>query len=171
MAMDPVKIIILLGLFVTFLFAENVADSAGLLLDTLPIRIAACIILIGVVSYDPFISLGVFMVIAAIYIHHHQHDLNNVLVLEDNMALKGIKSPHTMDSLNQGGSADESHDEMDFTSKEEDQDNEFHKVGNSIDEKQVLQSEGLGSKSQSLFPDDSHHADSLMNGNRNGHHE
>jgi hypothetical protein len=73
--------------------------------------------------------------------------------------------------LEQGGHADESYDEMDFTSKENDQTDEFERVGTSIDEKHALNSEGLGSKSQSLFPEDSTKAAELMRGNQDGSHE
>jgi hypothetical protein len=78
------------------------------------------------------------------------------------------KYNNVMNKLDQGGVSDESLDTMDFTSKSDDQDNEFKPSDSSIDEKHVLNSEGLGSRSQSLFPDDSKHANVLEHGNKNG---
>ena len=162
---------VLIGLLVAFLLVPSIAGNLGTTLDTVPVRIAAVLIVLASLSYDKFIALGVFMVIAAIYIQRHQDELGTINVSGDKMSFNQVKSPGIMEELEKGGHASESHDEMDFTSKHEDQDNEFHNSGSSIDEKHTLQSEGLGSKSQSLFPDDAHHADSLMNGNRNGHHD
>jgi hypothetical protein len=163
--------IALIGLLAIFLLTPIVTESMGSLLDTVPIRIAATVIILASVAYDKFIALGIFMVISAIYIQHHQNDLDSITQSGSPISFKDLKSPKAMDNLEQGGHAGESHDEMDFTSKQEGQDNEFNKVDSSIDEKHTLQTEGLGSKSQSLFPDDSHHADSMMHGNRNGNHD
>lgn len=165
---DPVQILILLSLFVAFLFSEHVANSFGSLLDTLPIRIAACIMVLASASIDKFIAIGVFMVITAVYVRHHQGLLDGADLPKNSTPIKNLKSPDAMDSLMKGGHADESDDQMDFVSKDEDQDNEFHKASGSIDEKHALETEGLGSKSQSLFPDDSRHASSLMKGNQDG---
>jgi hypothetical protein len=57
---------------------------------------------------------------------------------------------------------------MDYMPKVSTQDNAFSKAGSSVDEKQVLVSEQLGSKAQRMFADDSEHANSLERGNRNG---
>jgi len=156
---------------VTFLFVPSISNNLGTTLDILPVRIAAVLVILASIAYDKFIALGVFMVIAAIYIQRHQDDLNSINISGDKMSFNQVKSPGIMENLEKGGHASESHDEMDFMSKQEDQDNEFHGLGSSIDEKHLLQSEGLGSKSQSLFPDDAQHADSLMHGNRNGNHD
>lgn len=162
---------VLIILLTAFLFVSSIASYFGSLLDTLPIRIAAVLMILSALPYDKMIALGVFMVVAAVYIQHHQNALDSIAVSDSPMHYKDLKSPKAMDDLEHGGHAAESHDDMDFTSKQEDQDNEFHAAGSSIDEKHTLQTEGLGSKSQSLFPDDAQHADSLMHGNRNGHQD
>lgn len=167
-ATQGVSLIILL---MAFVFVSSIASYLGSLLDTLPMRIAAGLIILSVLPYDKMIALGVFMVIAAVYIQHHQNALDEIASAESGMHYKDLKMPKAMEDLEHGGHASESHDDMDFTSKQEDQDNEFHPSGSSIDEKHVLQAEGLGSKSQSLFPDDAQHADSLMQANKNGHHD
>jgi hypothetical protein len=131
-------------------------------------RLAFCILLLAIVPVDRLVALGMFMVIGAIYIRHHKDDLDNIIVIKNPMASNYTKAPKAMTELDQGGQADESYDEMDFTSKDDDQTNEFHKVSSSIDEKHALQTEGLGSKSQSLFPEDSHKAAELMKGNSDG---
>jgi hypothetical protein len=76
-----------------------------------------------------------------------------------------------MRGLHQGGHADEMTDVIDYMPKIATQDNAFSKVGSSIDEKEVLTSEQLGSKAQSLFANDSEQANSLERGNSNGRYE
>jgi len=170
-AMDPVKVFLIVGLCAAFLSVQSIVDRLGSALDTIPMRFAAMILVLGSLSYDPLVSLAVFMVIAAIYIQKHQDDLSSVVTTNTMTALKDIQSPQAMDALDHGGYADETVDSMDFTSQKEDQDDEFHKVGNSIDEKHVLQTEGLGSKSQGLFPEELRDAESLMRSNARGSHE
>lgn len=167
---NPVQAGLLLGLFLLFLSCETIAEWLGSYLNTLPVRLAFCILILAMVSVDRFVAIGVLIVVAAIYIRHHQDDLDG-LNLSKEVAPRQIKSPKAMLELDQGGQADESYDEMDFTSKENDQTDEFERVGSSIDEKQALNSEGLGSKSQSLFPEDSTKAAELMRGNEDGSHE
>ena len=170
-AMDPVKVFLIVVLFAAFLSVQSIIDSLGSTLDTIPMRFAAMILVLGSLSYDPLVALAVFMVVAAIYIEKHQDDLSSIVSKNTMTSLKDIKSPRAMESLEQGGYADESMDSMDFTSQKEDQDDEFHKVGSSIDEKQVLQTEALGSKSQGLFPDELRDAESLMRSNARGSQE
>lgn len=167
---NPVQAGVLLGLFLLFLSCERIAEWLGSYLDTLPVRLAFCILLLAMVPVDKFAAIGVLLVVAGIYIRHHQNDLDG-LSLSTEVAPKAVKSPKAMLDLDQGGHADESYDEMDFTSKENDQTDEFEKVGTSIDEKHALNTEGLGSKSQSLFPEDSTKAAELMRGNQDGSHE
>jgi hypothetical protein len=76
---------------------------------------------------------------------------------------------HAMKRLEHGGSSDETYDMADFTSKHESQDNEFRPPSHSIDEKHALNSEPLGTRSESLFPDDSKHVEALEHGNKNGY--
>jgi len=170
MSLDPVQGGLVVGLFLLFLSCETIAEWLGSYLDTLPVRLAFCLIILAMVPVDKFAAIGVLLVVAAIYIRHHQDDLNG-LSLRKEVAPKEVKSPKAMLELEQGGHADESYDEMDFTSKENDQTDEFERVGTSIDEKHALNSEGLGSKSQSLFPEDSTKAAELMRGNQDGSHE
>jgi hypothetical protein len=135
------------------------------------------ILILGALSYDRFIALALFLVVSALYIQHHQDDLNLVLGYgndntRDSMAYVNAKdSPQAMQSLYQGGHADETTDTMDFVPKTEDQDNEFSRAGNSMDEKHVLNSEPIGSKSQNLFAEDSRHVRQMEYENRNGHSE
>jgi hypothetical protein len=76
-----------------------------------------------------------------------------------------------MRGLQDGGHADESTDVMDYMPKASTQDNAFSKAGSSVDEKQLLVSEYLGSKGQRMFADDTENANSLERGNRNGLYE
>jgi hypothetical protein len=170
-AMDPVKVFLIAGLFAAFLSVQSIIDSLGSALDTIPMRFAAMILILGSLSYDPLVSLAVFMVIAAIYIEKHQDDLSSIASKNTMTSLKDFKSPKAMDALEQGGYADESMDSMDFTSHKEDQEDGFHTVGKSIDEKHALQTEPLGSKSQGLFPDELKDAESLMRSNARGSQE
>lgn len=143
-------------------------------LDTLPMRFAAVFIVLGALSYDMLLSLGIFMIVVAIYIQHHHDDVLSVLGSANNMsALNTNESTYakTMAKLDHGGHADETYDSADFTSKTEDQDNEFTRVESSIDEKHMLTTEPLGSKAADLFPDDSRHVNAMEHGNRNGYSE
>ena len=168
---DPVKIAVLVGLCAIFLAIPSIVDSLGSSLDSIPMRFAAAIAILAIMPYDRLVALAGFMVISAIYIQRHQVDLSGVVSSSTMAALSEFKTPEAMESLDQGGHADETLDTMDFVSKEEDQDNEFYATGSSINEKHALQTEGLGSRSQSLFPDDSRGAEHLANSNRNGSHE
>ena len=141
-------------------------------LDTLPMRLAAVILILGSVSYDKYLALGVFLVISAVYIQHHHEDVLGVLGTKNNgefAQLSDEKYNNAMQRLDHGGHADESYDIGDFTSKAEDQDNEFKPVDSSINEKHALNTEPLGSRSQSLFPDDSKHVNAMEHGNKNGY--
>lgn len=166
---NPIQAGLLLGLFLLFISCERISEWLGHLLDTIPVRLAACILILATVPVDQFVAIGVFMVIAAVYIRHHQNHLDGIIPTR-NISVNDIKSPKAMVELDQGGQADESYDEMDFTSKETDQTDEFERVSGSIDEKHVL-NEGLGSRSQNLFPEDSTKAAELMRGNQDGSHE
>jgi hypothetical protein len=135
------------------------------------------ILVLGALSYDKFIALALFLVVSALYVQHHQDDLNLVLGYgndntKDLMAyVKATGTPQAMQSLDQGGHADETTDTMDFVPKTDDQDNEFSRAGNSMDEKHVLNSEPLGSRSQNLFAEDSRNAKYMEYDNKNGHNE
>jgi len=162
----------LIILFICFLFVPQITATMKSSLDTLPMRLAAVIFILGSVSYDKYLALGVFLVISAVYIQHHHEDVLGVLGTRNNGGfgeLSDEKYNNTMQRLDHGGSADESYDIGDFTSKAEDQDNEFKPVDSSIDEKHALNTEPLGSRSQSLFPDDSKHVNAMEHGNRNGY--
>lgn len=165
------QLILLIVLLIVFISTKSITDTLGSLLDTIPMRIAAVVIVLATVRFDKLVAIGVFMVIAAIYIQHHQNELGVLSLSENKISFNQVKSSAVMDDLEQGGHADETHDEMDFTSRQEDQDNDFHPPGSSIDEKHALQTEALGSKAQSMFPDDSQNAESLMQGNSRGHHD
>jgi hypothetical protein len=170
---DPIEIGGLVLLFASFLFVPQLTDMLKSSLDTLPMRFAAIILILGSLSYNKFLALGLFLVIMAIYIQHHHDDVLNVLgsanmAAFDQAGNAGAKYS-AINKLDQGGSADESYDSSDFTSKTEDQDNEFKQSDHSIDEKHALLTEPLGSRSSSLFLDDSKHVDALEQGNKNGY--
>ncbi len=140
-------------------------------LDTLPMRFAAVFIILGALSYDTVLGLGIFIIIMALYIEHHHDDVLSVIGSANNMSAFNSNDVKTMVKLDQGGEADESYDSSDFISKTEDQDNEFTKVDSSIDEKYTLLTEPLGSKAAALFPDDSRHVNAMEHGNKNGYSE
>jgi hypothetical protein len=87
---------------------------------------------------------------------------------EVNGTVNPYEIPRRPVNVNYGGHADETHEVADFTPQKEDQDDEFTKVGESIDNKQVLVSETLGSRAQSMFNEDMKQAEALAMGNRNG---
>lgn len=172
MAAEVPQMLVILFLGVLFLATPMVAQYMDSLLDTLPMRLAVLIVLLGVVAYDKLIALGLFMVIMAVYIQHHQDDLMSVIGAQGAPYKKSFQNSDVMAELDHGGHADETYDTADFIPKEEDHDNEFHRAnGPSIDEKHALNTEHLGTRSQSLFPDDARHANSLEHSNRNGHHD
>lgn len=163
----------LILLFICFLLVPQITATLKGSLDTLPMRLATVFILLAIISYDRYLALGTFLVVTAVYIQHHHEDILGVLGTKNNMGgfgpLNNEKHNSTMQRLEHGGHADESYDTGDFTSKAEDQDNEFKPVDSSIDEKHALNSEPLGSRSQSLFPDDSKHMNAMEHGNKNGY--
>jgi hypothetical protein len=166
---DPVKIGVLGLLFVAFLFVPRISAALGHSLDSLPMRLAAVITILASVSYDKYVSLGIFLVITATYIKHHQYDLMSLSPTGDiKVKANPYEIPKHDNTVRHGGHADESYEIADFTPQKDDQDNEFAGVGHSIDEKQVLVSETLGSRSQAMFNDDMRHAEALAMGNRNG---
>lgn len=162
------KIGIVALLFVAFLFVPRLSKALGHSLDSLPMRLAAVILILASVSYDKYVSLALFLVIVATYIKHHQHDLAGLSPTVAAAPLNPYEIPKNHVSVKHGGYADESHESSDFTPQKEDQDDEFTRVGESIDHKQVLVSESLGSKAQSMFNEDMKHAEALAMGNRNG---
>jgi len=172
MATDPVKIGLLILLLISFLFVSKISRNAGTILDTIPIRLLAVILVLGSFSYDRYLALAVFMVVCAVYINHHHYDILTIL---DGGKIVGTyeddpeKYSYAMRKLEQGGVSDESYDTADFTSKYEDQDNEFRAPSHSIDEKHALDTEPLGTRSESLFPDDSRRVEALEHGNKNGY--
>ena len=173
---DPIEIGGLVLLFASFLFVPQLTDMLKSNLDTLPMRFVAIILILASLSYNKFLALGLFLVISAVYIQHHHNDVLNILGSANNMAAlqagnAGSKHASALNKLDQGGSADESYDTSDFTSKMEDQDNEFKQADHSIDEKHALITEPLGSRSASLFPDDSKHVNAMEQGNKDGYFE
>ena len=169
MVADPVKIGVLALLFAAFLFVPRLSAALGHSLDTLPVRLAAVIIILASVSYDKYVSLGLFLVITATYIKHHQHDLMSLATTGDiEVKANPYEIPNPGVHVKHGGYADETNEVADFTPQKEDQDDEFTRVGESIDNKHVLVSETLGSRAQSIFNEDMKHAEALAMGNRNG---
>lgn len=177
-AFSPIQISSLAILFIAFLAVPSIVKVVDTSLDTLPMRFASVILVLGVLSYDRFIALALFLVVAAIYIQHHHNDVMIVLgPAGDNTSrslpldLNALRDADAMRGLQDGGHADETTEVMDYMPKVSTQDNAFSKAGSSLDEKQLLVSEHLGSKAQRMFADDTEHATSLERGNRNGLYE
>ena len=172
MSTDPMKIGILVILFIAFLTIPSIDNILHGVLDTLPMRLAAIITILALIPYDRFIALAIFLVITGLYVHHHQEDLKGVFDLQRIQSLNsykpGTNSPSVFQDINKGGHAEEVYDTMDFVPKIEDQDNKFTNVGDSQDEKHALITEPLGEKSQSLFPEDMKHAEFMEHGNKLG---
>ena len=172
---DPIEIGGLVLLFASFLFVPQLTKMLKSSIDTLPMRFVAIILVLASLSYNKFLALGLFLVICAIYIQHHNDDVLNILGSANMAAFDQSGNAGSnynsaaINKLNQGGSADESYDSSDFTSKAEDQDNEFKNPDSSIDEKHALIPESLGSRSASLFPDDSRHVSAMEQGNKDGY--
>lgn len=172
--MEPIEIGGLIVLLSVFLFIPRITAFMKHSLDTLPMRLAGILLMLGALTYNKLLALGVFLVITAIYIQHHHEDVLEIIGTKNNLsayssANVNAKFSNAMDKLDQGGSADEEYDSSDFTSKAEDQDNEFKAPDSSIDEKHALNTEPLGSRSESLFPDDSKHVSAMEQGNKNGY--
>ena len=159
-------------LLLTFLFASNISKALGSALDSLPIRFLAVLLILGSFTYDKVISVGVFLVVAGIYIHHHHLNVLNITGTINNLASynnAGTENSEAVSKLDQGGVADESYETSEFTPRQEDQDNEFDYAERSMNEKHVLLTEPLGSRSQNIFPEDIKHATLAEHGNRNGY--
>ena len=173
---NHVQILSLVVLFVLFLGVPTISKMLGSTLDSLPIRFLAVILILASVRYDGLISLGVFLVIAALYIHHHNNDLTSIRLngLSSSQAVinSGVRfeTPAAMAGLEDGGQADVTDDMMDFMPKRDIQDNEVHQTAqDSINEKHVLGSEPLGaSKAQNLFGDDARNARGLEQWSKDG---
>jgi hypothetical protein len=167
------EIAALIVLFICFLLVPQITAMLKSSLDTLPMRLAAVILILGSVSYDRYLALGTLLVVTAVYIQHHHEDILDIVGTANNMnafdSSSNKKHNSTMQQLDQGGNADETYETGDFTSKTEDQNNEFNPVDSTMNEKHVLTTEPLGSKSQNLFPEDSRHVNAMERGNTNGY--
>jgi hypothetical protein len=168
MTVDP-NLLGLIVLFVVFMFVPKITDYLGRTLDTLPIRLAAVILVLASISYDKFIGLGVFLVVMAVYIMNDQNDLIGITSRGEMVESADPYSiPKMTVDLEDGGHADETYETADFTPQKEDSDNDFSPVGQSQDEKHVLVSEALGSKASVMFNSDMKHAEAMAMANRNG---
>ena len=167
MAVNTTQIGVLSVLFVTFLYVPTLARSLGHTLDTLPIRLAAVILILASIPYDPLVSLGLFLVITGLYIQLHHDDVLSV-TNNKQFPVNAIQDPAAMKMLHHGGHAQESYETDDFMPNKGVDNNTFESGYGSIDEKHALPTEPLGSKSQSLFGEDMVNAEALQHGNRNG---
>jgi hypothetical protein len=173
-AMDLMKVGLLIVLLLAFLVVNKISWRLGSTLDTVPVRIACILMILGSLSYDKYLALGLFIIITALYIHHHNRDVMAILGGGNirgnyNNDTSDESYSHAMKRLEHGGASDETYDTADFTSKSESQDNEFRAPSHSIDEKHSLDTEHLGTRSERLFPDDSRHVEALEHGNKNGY--
>ena len=73
MAVNTTQIGVLALLFAAFLAVPSLAKSLGRTIDSLPMRFAAVILILAVLPYDRLVALGLFLVIAGLYIQRH-HD-------------------------------------------------------------------------------------------------
>lgn len=152
---NRVQIVSLIGLGAAFLAVPQLAELFGRSLDTLPIRMAALLLLLASLAHDPYVALGVFMVVTAIYAQHHQYDLLGISGIGDLHLLSSVfKTPEATANLNHGGQSDEVHEPVDFMPSKQVQDNSASKVAPSINEKEVLVSEPLGSKAEDIFSEE-----------------
>ena len=159
---DPIQLGILAVLFVVFLNVVSISNLLGHSLDTLPTRIAAVVIILASMTYDRFVALAVFMIVTGIYVQHHQNDLSNLATPGREVTeMNPYESPAAKINVKGGGHSDVQY--------EEDQTNEFSAVSHSQDEKQVLVSETLGSRSQNIFNEDMRQAEAMAMRNRNGY--
>lgn len=166
---DKVQMAVLIVLLIGFLFVGKITNAIGHTLDTLPVRFAALFLILGSVYLDKYVSLAVFLLILAVYIQHHQNDISGLSAASRRRGpLNPYEIPQPTVNLEHGGHASEDYETSDYTPQEEDQDNKFSPAAPSINEKHVLSSETLGSKSQTLFREDMQHAEALAEGNRNG---
>ena len=163
MMLDPVKLSILAIVFITFMFVPQISRAMNSSLDTLPVRLGACIFALAVIPYDKYISIGTFLLITAVYIQHHQNDLTG-MAKPSHKVLNPYEIPTSTAFLEDGGQADETLEIADYTPKDEDHDNKFSGVGHSQDEKHVLLTEPLGqSKAQAMFGEETKHAEAMAN--------
>ena len=166
---DPIQLGTLALLFVIFLNIVSISNLLGHSLDTLPMRIAAMLIILASVTYDKFVAIGVFMVVCGIFVQHHQNDLANLATPgRDTNTMNPYEIPKAKVNVREGGHSDVHYEESDYTPQKEDQTDEFVGVGHSQDEKQVLVTETLGSRSQSIFDEDMRNAEAMAMRNRDG---
>jgi len=179
MEVNPVQLSVLGVLFFVFLMVPTIANSLGDTLDTLPMRLAGVLLILASVSYDKYVAIAVFLVVAALYIQRHQNQLTGVFASDndkelDPSATQGImqyampRRPHAVQQLNPGGQADVDYDYQDFMPKDRTNEVDLYDIGG-LDEKRALITEPLGqAKAQDLFPMDQREAQAVMNSNRGG---
>lgn len=179
MEVNPVQLSVLAVLFVVFLTVPTLANSLGETLDTLPMRIAAILLILGSVAYDKYIAIAVFLVVAALYIQRHQNQLSGVFASESKneidpssimpvMQYAMPRRPHAVQQLSPGGQAEVDYDYQDFMPKDRMNEIDPHDVSG-LDEKHALRTEPLGqARAQGLFHSDQREAQAVMNSNRGG---
>jgi len=179
MEVNPVQLSVLGVLFFVFLMIPTLANSLGDTLDTLPMRLAGVLLILGSVSYDKYVAIAVFLVVAALYIQRHQNQLTGVFASDNDKNLdpsetQGImqfampRRPHAVQQLNPGGQADVDYDYQDFMPKDRTNEVDLYDIGG-LDEKRALTTEPLGqAKAQDLFPMDQREAQAVMNSSRGG---
>ena len=179
MEVNPVQLSVLGVLFFVFLMVPTLATMLGDTLDTLPMRLAGILLILASVSYDKYVAIAVFLVVAALYIQRHQNQLTGVFASQndkdlDPSATQGVmqfampKRPHAVQELNPGGQADVDYDTHDFMPKDRMNEVDSNEVSG-LDEKRALHTEPLGqARAQNLFPADQREAQAVMNSNRGG---
>lgn len=171
MKVDAIQMGVLTVLFLVFLYAPFISDLLGHSLDTMPMRLAAVLVILAPVQYDMFISIAAFLAVTSIYIQHHQNDLNNLATPGRDGGNNMYEEPDEKRYIERGGHSNSDTEEIDYMPQKEDQDNEFTAVTHSMDEKKLLLSETSGSRLQSIFNSDMKDAENLAMSNRNGFDE
>ena len=87
MEVNPVQLSVLGVLFFVFLMIPTLANTLGDTLDTLPMRLAGVLLILGSVSYDKYVAIAVFLVVAALYIQRHQNQLTGVFASDNDKNL------------------------------------------------------------------------------------
>lgn len=149
-----------------------ISRSLGIALDSIPLRFAAALAILALLPYNKYVAIGVFLIVAGVYIQHHLDSVKGIMMSQPNVP-RELQFPmpapisDAPDHLQKGGHTDVEYDNMDFMPKDENQDNQFGAAPESLDEKHALATEPLGSKAQALFIEDQAHAEYLMRESRN----
>lgn len=173
-SLTPLQIGIYATLFVIFLGVPMLSQQFGAMLDSIPLRFAAALAILAALTYDKMVALALFIVLCALYVQRHTDSVKSILGPQGSLnprefaMPRSSEGPSAMEGLQKGGYTDSSFDEMDFMPKDDNQSDHFERAGPSIDEKQALATEPLGSRAEAIFPQAQQGARDLMESNKGG---